>query len=165
MKPVYVRGSKKSWPVAICGLGRSLPYRDGVLLTHTSPLRALLLFLLLSSYAYIAAAQAGGTFAPTGNLTGPRTLHMATLLADGRVLIAGGMGIGERTLANAELYDPIFAEEAFSISFSSRSTTTCADPAKSRLLAGFSILIYKGCRTTRNRRWRALLQLRPCSCR
>jgi hypothetical protein len=46
-----------------------------------------------------------GTFGPTGPLTDARTNHMASLLADGRVLVTGGYG-AEAPLASAELYDP-----------------------------------------------------------
>ncbi len=44
---------------------------------------------------------ATGSFQATGSLLQARTLHTATLLADGRVLIAGGGSAG------AELYDPV----------------------------------------------------------
>ena len=61
------------------------------------------LTLLLSGAAW---AQAPGTFTPTGRITTPRSLHTATLLVDGRVLITGGM-IGSNVLTNSEeLYDP-----------------------------------------------------------
>lgn len=43
-------------------------------------------------------------FQPTGSLHYPRNSHTATLLNDGRVLIAGGRGAG--LIADAELYDP-----------------------------------------------------------
>ena len=62
---------------------------------------------------------ASGTFAPTGNMTRARSAHSATLLPDGRVLIAGGLGpLGSTKsgdcplpsscgqLTSAEIYDP-----------------------------------------------------------
>ncbi|MBF6558407.1 MAG: hypothetical protein IVW52_20115 [Acidimicrobiales bacterium] len=47
-----------------------------------------------------------GVFVPTGSLTVARTHHSATLLADGRVLIAGGDDARGNAIAMAELYDP-----------------------------------------------------------
>jgi hypothetical protein len=46
-----------------------------------------------------------GIFSMTGSLNEPRATHTATLLADGRVLIAGGWG-GNPRLTSAEIYDP-----------------------------------------------------------
>lgn len=49
---------------------------------------------------------ATGTWSPTGSLGQAREQHTATLLPDGRVLVAGGEGVGGAALATAELYDP-----------------------------------------------------------
>src|SRR6266436_503421 len=52
-----------------------------------------------------ANAPASGNWTATGSLNNARFLHTATLLPNGKVLVAGGSGI-TGILANAELYNP-----------------------------------------------------------
>jgi Galactose oxidase, central domain len=52
------------------------------------------------------AGPSGAGWSTTGSLTAARYEHTATLLADGRVLVAGGRGADERVLSSAEIYDP-----------------------------------------------------------
>ena len=60
-------------------------------------------------FGFVASAQlydaATGEWIMTGALQEGRYAHTATLLDDGRVLVAGGVG-GNGLLASAELYDP-----------------------------------------------------------
>src|SRR5262245_34062101 len=67
--------------------------------------------LVLLSIASTVVAQTPGDFAPSGSMITSRTFHTATLLYDGRVLIAGGtdqFGFGRFSTPqkSAELYDP-----------------------------------------------------------
>jgi hypothetical protein len=67
-----------------------------------------LLCASLTTFANIAFAQQG-TFVLTGSLNASRAQHTATLLNNGMVLIAGGVGTNANNnvvLASAELYDP-----------------------------------------------------------
>ncbi len=52
----------------------------------------------------VLLARSAGTFAVTGSMSTARTAHTATLLGDGKVLIAGGYADGFVT--TSELYDP-----------------------------------------------------------
>ena len=47
-----------------------------------------------------------GSWSPTGSLNTPRSAFTATLLATGKVLVAGGVGDSDEPLDSAELYDP-----------------------------------------------------------
>ncbi len=64
-----------------------------------------LVVLGVAGHGAIALAQSPGAFTATGNMTTPRSWHTATLLTNGKVLIAGG-SLGFNPLATAELYDP-----------------------------------------------------------
>src|SRR4029079_3485725 len=61
--------------------------------------------LLLGAGLVLIQPCAGqsGTWTPTGSLGTLRSSHRATLLANGKVLVAGG---NSGALASAELYDP-----------------------------------------------------------
>ena len=49
---------------------------------------------------------ASGTFTATGSMNTAHVYHTATLLSDGRVLVAGGLDANSNPIATAEIFDP-----------------------------------------------------------
>ena len=87
------------------------PLRLGVLLialalATLAKRMAFSLLLLTAGLVFVhPCAGQSGTWAPTGSLNIARGSHTATLLSNGKVLVAGGYGFSG-ILASAELYDP-----------------------------------------------------------
>src|SRR5947207_15640363 len=66
----------------------------------------LLLFLGAALVLVQPCASAAGVFTNTGSLNIGRSQHTATLLPNGKVLVAGGLDDNNNALASTELYDP-----------------------------------------------------------
>jgi hypothetical protein len=89
---------------------------------------------------------ATGSLRPTGVLKEARYAHTATLLADGRVLVAGGVGPDDAPLTSTELYDPArgdFTASAHLLSQRAWHTATRLNDGR--------VLIVGGYRSTRTR--------------
>lgn len=79
-----------------------------------------------------------GKFTMTGSMSHGRAYHTATLLIDGRVLIAGGYGGGTEPLATAELYDPATGK------FSKTGSMSVARDRHTATYVGTKVLIAGG---------------------
>ena len=129
--PNEIRQVSKSDSARLCKRQASLP--SALLLGAVSVL--LCTSLTLPS---VALAQQG-TFVPTGSLNTGRSSHTATLLNNGKVLVAGGTDSSNAHLASAELYDP--ATETFTLT-GSMNTTRSSQQAT--LLANGKVLVAGG---------------------
>jgi len=107
--------------------------------------RLFLILSVLATCASVAFAQNPGSFTATGRMITPRAGHTATLLASGRVLLAGGDSAFyfSHTEASAELYDPVSGTFA-----STGSMTTPRRGHTATLLPDGKVLIVGGGPTT-----------------
>jgi N-acetylneuraminic acid mutarotase len=88
--------------------------------------------------ALLLPAASAWAFASAGSLSTARYFHTTTLLPNGKVLVAGGLGTGNVYLASAELYDPATNtwSAAGSMSTARRAHTATLLPNGKVLVAG-----------------------------
>jgi hypothetical protein len=86
-----------------------------------------------------SVSPAAGSVTHTGSMSTARAAHTATLLATGKVLIAGGMESNGVFFATAELYDPATAKFTPAGSMSTRRVGH-----KAVLLQNGKVLIFGG---------------------
>jgi N-acetylneuraminic acid mutarotase len=82
---------------------------------------------------------ASGTWSFTGSLNTARQIHTATLLPDGKVLVAGGADFNGIVIGSAELYDPTSGTWSFT-----GSLNTARDGHTATLLPDGKVLVAGG---------------------
>jgi len=85
---------------------RTKPYGIGLGASLDASLVLSLFLLSVGGNASMAMAQSTSPFTTTGSMTERRAAHTATLLPNGKVLIAGARLLSDGGVASAELYDP-----------------------------------------------------------
>ena len=98
-------------------------------------------FYLKSAEIYDPAT---GTWSPTGSMSAGHDVHTATLLSDGRVLVAGGFDAGGATPI-AEIYDPVTGTWSLTDSMSTdRAVHTATLLSDGRVLVAGSFTVSSG---------------------
>jgi len=106
---------------------------------HSSRFAFAALLTLLSVAPLVRSTQAAGTWTATGSLNAVREGQTATLLANGTVLVAGGVDSHFSPLASAELYNP--ASGTWS---ATGSMSTVREAHTATLLASGKVLVAAG---------------------
>jgi hypothetical protein len=106
-----------------------------------------LFFLTVGGKASIVMAQSRGPFTATSSMMTPRAAHTATLLPNGKVLIAGGYQrvLPETSLVSAELYDPstgTFSPTGDMTTVRARHTATLLPDGRVLIVGGTSAELY-----------------------
>jgi hypothetical protein len=120
---------------------RPMPGMLGMLGSTAEALAKATLAAALAAIALAAPARAwAGTFSLTGEIDPARQYHTATLLANGKVLVAGGYGSGGvGWLIDCQLYDPQKGEFA-----ETGQLTTRRDAHTATLLPNGKVLVAGG---------------------
>jgi hypothetical protein len=101
-----------------------------------------MLFTLAMILGMAPAIACAAGFSPTGSMVTPRTLYTATMLQNGKVLVAGGND-GANSLNSAELYDPAKGTFAATVSM-----ITARQHHTATLLANGKVLLAGGDNTS-----------------
>ena len=126
-------GSEMNESSAIAHNGR----KGSVMKSTSKVFRAFLPVILLLGFALVGHVEAAGTWSLTDSMSTARFVHTATLLSDGRVLVAGGFD-GFTSQASAELYDPATGtwSTTGSMAFARHGHTATLLPTGKVLVAG-----------------------------